>query len=69
MYFFNFFRNQLWQHFLISQQLPNSSIQKYEHVLLEVAMCEKCRVTNKGGGRTNSFFLGGEEVTFAGELL
>ena len=45
------------------------SIQNYEHVLLEVAMCEKCRVTQqgKGEGVTNSiFFFGGS--TFAGQL-
>ena len=38
MYYFNFFRTQLWQHLISYNRFRNMNM-----CLLEVAMCEKCR--------------------------
>ena len=69
--FFQLLQKSIITSFLISQQLPNSSIPKYEHVFLEIVMCEKCRVTNKGGGRGGElpihFFWEGRRLLLLGD--
>ena len=69
MYYFNFFRNPLWQHLISYNSLRNSNM-----CLLEVAMCEKCRSSHfQSEGGVKSFRTGEglknfrtRGITFAG---
>ena len=69
MYYFKFFRNQLWRYLISYNSFRNVNL-----CLLEVAMCEKCRSSylqsegvvkslrtggGEGGGRLKTLGLGG----------